>query len=150
MSMSDNGHEEDSDVLIIDNPEDDAVAEVVKAANKMFGNMELVRDSVSLEQRMGVLQRVVTAVKGRDDYLQILLLAAFDDKREAMLAADAISERQRYGVDIQPILTRIVAQCAIKSDRVARVLDAMTKYTLNTNYQGNLPRWKKQQDTKAI
>lgn len=140
----------DDDVKVVDSVEDDSIDEILKVANQAMNNIEVVRDSVSLEQRMGVLQRVVTAVRSREDYLQILLLAAFDDKREAMLAADAISERQRYGVDIQPILTRIVAQCAIKSDRVGRVLDAMTKYTLNTNYQGKMPNWKRQQDQKAI
>ena len=115
-----------------------------------WDNVEVLQDTVSTEGRMGVLQRIVTSVRDKKDYLQVFLLAAFDDKREALTCADAVSEMQRYGVDIQPIINRVVAQCAVKADRMARVLDAMTKYTLNTNYQGRLPNWKKQQDAKAI
>jgi hypothetical protein len=117
---------------------------------KDWQNYEVVHDTVSVEQRMGVLQRMVTAVKDKSEYLQVFLLAAFDDKREALTCADAISEMQRYGVDIQPIVNRVVSQCAVKADRVARILDAMTKYTLNTNYPGKAPDWKRRQDQKAI
>ena len=106
--------------------------------------------SMSAQDKLGVLQRIVTAVGKDAEYRQILLLAAFDNKQEAMLASDAITERKRYGVTIQPILDRIVAQCAVKSDRVDRVLQAMTSYTLNTGFKGKLPFWKKKQETTGI
>jgi len=107
-------------------------------------------DSISLQQKLGVLQRIVTAVEKDSQYRQILLLAAFDNKQEALLASDAITERQRYGVPIKPILDRIVAQCSVKADRIDRVLRAMTNYTLNTNYGGKLPHWKKKQEDKSL
>lgn len=104
-----------------------------------------------ISQRLGVLQRVITAVAGSKEYLQVLLLAAFDDKREAVLAADAITERQRYGVDIQPIVTRVVAQCAVHAARVNTVINAYSSFTLHTNNSRNKqPDWKKEQDRSAI
>lgn len=120
------------------------------AAQTMQELTESGFDSYSSQQKLGVLQRIVTAVSKDEDYRQILLLAAFDNKQEAMLAADAITERQRYGVSIQPILDRIVAQCSVRADRVDRVLHAMTNYTLNTNYGRGMPGWKKKQDSKSI
>ena len=141
--MSDNGDNPISTV------EKDKLESILKDAQDTL-DMEVGRDSYSTEARLGVLQRLVTAVKDSTDYMQILLTAAFDDKREALLCADAISERQRYGVDIQPILNRICSQCSVKSDRVRIILEAMTHYTLNTNYPGKMPDWKRKQESKAI
>lgn len=112
--------------------------------------MQYGAGSMSAGDKLGVLQRIVTAVAKDSEYRQILLLAAFDNKQEAMLASDAITERQRYGVTIQPILDRLVAQCAVKSGRVDKVLHAMTNYTLNTGFGGKLPFWKKKQESKGI
>ncbi len=107
--------------------------------------------SMSQQDKLGVLQRIITAVANDKDYRQILLLAAFDNKQEALLASDAITERQRYGVSIQPILDRLIAQCAVKSGRVDKVLSAMTSYTLNTGgFKGKLPFWKKKQENTGI
>lgn len=104
-----------------------------------------------IQQKLGVLQRMITAVSEKSEYLQVLLLAAFDDKHEALLAADAITERQRYGVDIQPIINRVVAQCAVHAERVNTVINAYSSFTLHTNnYKGNKPDWKKEQDKSAI
>jgi len=120
------------------------------AASTMRELTESGPDALSFEQKLGVLQRVVTAVGKDEDYRQVLLLAAFDNKQEALLASDAITERQRYGVSIHPILTRIIAQCAVKSGRVDKVLGAMTTYSLNTNSHGGMPNWKKKQDDRGI
>ena len=98
------------------------------AAATMQELTETGNDAYSMEQKLGVLQRMVTAVANDAEYRQILLLAAFDNKQEAMLAADAITERQRYGVSIHPILTRIISQCAVKAGRVDKILGAMTTY----------------------
>ena len=89
----------------------------------------------STQGKLGVLQRTITSELEMKSYRQTLLLAAFDDKQEAMLAADAITERLRYGVSIEPILARIDAQCGIKSARVRDALAAMSHYTVSS-YSG--------------
>lgn len=128
-----------------------AAQEALKEAGQTVEEMlQTGAGSISSQDRLGVLQRIVTAVAKDEEYRQILLLAAFDNKQEAMLASDAITERQRYGVTIQPILDRLVAQCAVKSGRVDKVLQAMTSYTLNTGFRGKLPFWKKKQENSGI
>lgn len=106
--------------------------------------------SIPIEGKLGVHQRIITAVMKDAEYRQILLTGAYDNKQEAMLASDAITERIRYGVDITPILDRIVAQCAVKGMRVKEILSSMSSYTLSTNYGGRVPDWKKKQDNKTI
>lgn len=109
-----------------------------------------VQGSVSVGEKLGVHQRIITAVLKDDDYRQLLLMAAFDNKQEALLCADAITERLRYGVDITPICDRVVAQCAVKAAHIERVLNSMTSYTLQHNYGGKIPDWKRKQDNKSI
>jgi len=144
MDERDNGQ---GDVAALAEFEKKAIAD---AAETMRELTESGTDAYTMEQKLGVLQRVVTAVGKDEDYRQILLLAAFDNKQEAMLAADTITERQRYGVPIQPILDRIISQCAVKAGRVDKVLNAMTTYSLNTNYRSHLPNWKRKQEEKSI
>lgn len=125
----------------------EAVKDAIPAVDDFF---QTGFASMSAQDKLGVLQRIVTAVAKDEEYRQILLLAAFDNKQEAMLASDAITERKRYGVTIQPILDRIVAQCAVKQGRVDAVLKAMTSYTLNTGFGKKLPFWKKKEETRGI
>ena len=128
-----------------------AAAEALKGViPDVEGFLQTGAGSMTSQDKLGVLQRIITAVANDKEYRQILLLSAFDDKQEAMLAADALTERQRYGVTIQPILDRLVAQCAVKSGRVDRVLHAMTNYTLNTGFGSKLPFWKKKQENSGI
>lgn len=124
--------------------------DAIKSVAKEVEEFQEGPGSMSAGDKLGVLQRIVTAVAKDSEYRQILLLAAFDNKQEAMLASDAITERQRYGVTIQPILDRLVAQCAVKSGRVDKVLHAMTNYTLNTGFGGKLPFWKRKQEKTGI
>lgn len=123
---------------------------IAEAAETMAEMTESGQDAYSVEQKLGVLQRAITAVAKDDEYRQILLLAAFDNKQEAMLASDAITERKRYGVDIQPILDRVIAQCAVKAERLNRVLTAMTTHTMNLGTRSNWPSWKRKQEDKSI
>ena len=120
------------------------------AADALSGMWEEVQGSVPITDKLGVHQRIITAVLKDNDYRQLLLMAAFDNKQEALLAADAITERLRYGVDITPICDRVVAQCAVKAAHIERVLNSMSSYTLSTNYGGRVPDWKKKQDNKSI
>ena len=145
MKPEDDGHGE---LTALAKMEQEAIR---KASETMRELTESGQDAYSMEQKLGVLQRVVTAVGKDEDYRQILLLAAFDNKQEAMLASDAITERKRYGVDIQPILDRVIAQCAVKSGRVDKVLSAMTSYSLNMqSHGGHTPSWKRKQEDKSI
>jgi len=120
------------------------------AAFRQVGGVKVGFDSMTTGQKLGVLQRLVTAVAKDDNYRQILLTAAFENKQEALLAADAISERVRYGVSIQPIVDRMLAQCSIKSERVNEILRALSQYTLHTNYTGNKTWWQKKDDNKSL
>ena len=120
------------------------------AADLINESFEDFTGSIPIEGKLGVHQRIITAVLKDNDYRQLLLMAAFDNKQEAMLAADAITERLRYGVDITPICDRVVAQCAVKAAHIERVLNSMSSYTLSTNYGGRMPDWKKKQDNKTI
>lgn len=144
MNSEDNGKGEETALLTA---EKQAIAD---ATETMKDLTESGNDATTLTDKLGVLQRVVTAVAKDEEYRQILLLAAFDNKQEAMLAADAITERQRYGVSIHPILTRVIAQCAIQAGRVDKVLNAMTSYSLNMNNRGHLPSWKRKQEDKSL
>jgi len=125
---------------------------IIQEALKQFDALDIQpgADSLSVSQKLGVLQRLVTAVKEDDEYRQILLTASFDSKHEAQMAADAIEERKRYGVSIRPILDRIIAQCSVKGARVNLITDASSRFTLNTNTGKKLPNWKRQQDNKGL
>ncbi len=116
------------------------------------GDIQVGIGSDQMEQKLGVLQRMITAVQADKEYRQILLLAAFDDKTEALLVADAIDERERYGVDIHPILNRVICQCAVHGDRMQRVLNAMSQHQLTTNFGSSnwKPGWKKRDDNNGI
>lgn len=124
--------------------------EILKEVAHDLDNMkEIGSDSMSPTAKLGVLQKIITAIVKDDDYRQVLLLGCFDSKQEAMLASDAISERKRYGVDITPIVDRVIAQCAIHADRVEKALKGMTHYNLN-NQGGGGPGWFKKQKDKSI
>lgn len=82
--------------------------------------------------KLGVLQRGITSELDEKHYRQSLLLAAFDDKQEALLCADAITERLRYGVSIEPILARVDAACGVKSSRIRDAFMALSHRTVST------------------
>jgi len=121
-----------------------------KSSDDLDALVQVGFDTMASQQRLGVLQRLVTAVEKVQGFFQILLTADFDNKREAMLAADAISECRRYGASYEAILLRITAQCGVHSGRVDRVLRSMNSYNLNTNYKGKLPEWKQNQSKKGV
>lgn len=136
-------------------------ADMVRDAQKYLDTMsdedawpDGVPGSSPVGGKLGVLQRIITAVREDKEYRQILLLAAFDDKQEALLVADAIDEREMFGVDIKPLLNRVVCQCAVRADRIQRVLNAMSQHSIFTNPGGNgkgwLPDWKRRQDNNMM
>lgn len=142
-----NGNDGKGDITTV---EPEVSDEELEVAFKQIGNLKVGFDSMTQGQKLGVLQRLVTAVVKDEQYRQILLTAAFESKEEAMLASDAIAERKRYGVPIHPIVDRMLAQCSINADRVNKVLEAMSHFTLNTNYPGKKPWFQRKEDTKSL
>lgn len=62
-----------------------------------------------------VLQKLATAVSSaEDDYRQALLLGTFLNREDASKVVAALSERKRYGVDIQGIKDLVTAWAAVK------------------------------------
>jgi hypothetical protein len=125
--------------------EEDILKEV---AHDLDAMKEIGSDSLNPQAKMGVLQKIIASVKD-DDYRQMLLLALFDSREQARLAAGAISERLRYNVSITPVLDDICAQCGVHADRIERVIKGMTHYNLNNN-QGSGPGWFKKNKDKSI
>lgn len=123
---------------VLEGPSAEDVKEAMELAGKVL-NTPQSDTYMSNDVKLGVLQTLIHAVMKDADYQfrQVLLTAAFDDKKEGLLAADAISERLRYGVDIGPLISRITAQCGVKGQRVDKILEALTHYTFSTNYQNN-------------
>lgn len=76
-------------------------------------------DAISTHEKLGVAQRIITAPKDRDDYLQILNQADFRDEHQANLAARALVEclnADAYeAADI--IRAQIVAQGSVDGKR---------------------------------
>ena len=140
-NISDNGHDLEGNAKL-----DQILAGLGDDLDKLTA-VEL-DDHVDVEQKLGVLQRLVTAVLDDKAYRQAVLTAHFSNETEAKLCSDAISERKRYGASIAPIVDRVIAQCAVNGRRATQMTEAINSYTLKTNqFQ---PKWKKDSDTKGI
>src|SRR4030042_3958761 len=137
-----NGH--DAETLV----QDEALKELVKR----FGDLtvETGADSVEIQQKLGVLQRIITASQEDKDYLQALYQGYFENSEQAKLAADAITERQRYGAPIRPILNRVTSQCAVKGNRVDKAVSGVNSHNIFTNRNAGAPGWKRRSDDKTI
>lgn len=99
----------------------------------------------SQQQRMSVLLRTITAIKDDNEFRQLLLLADFLDDEEAETVAAAITEAQRYGASLGPILNYVTAKCAVNKNRhgksrVAQVIEGLTHSTFTTVNQGQNKR----------
>lgn len=130
---------------------EEPTAEELKEATDILNKLDEVGvDSLTTQQKLGVLQRLVTAVSSDKEYRQVLLTAAFDNKQEALLCADAISECKRYGVSIEPLVDRVISQCSVKSARLDALLRALTHQSFSGNYGGKLPDWKRRQDKRGL
>ena len=91
-------------------------------------------------QYKGVVPSVISVPTGEDKELQWLLQSDFVSDEMALKAVNAITERERYGVDTKPILLYLAAQCAVnrkgpKTNRTAMVLEAMMHYKVTTTRQ---------------
>lgn len=87
-------------------------------------------------QYQSVLQRLAQTIKNNTDYRQALLLASFLGPEESDRAVAAISECQRFGVDITPLVDKIVARCAVKGatgGRIQSIVEALTHQQITAN-----------------
>ncbi len=93
--------------------------------------------SSSKEKYVGVLQKVATAARDVEaEYRQALLLSTFLDREDATRVVAALSERQRYGVDITPIVNLVTAWSAVKGadgGRVRAIIEGLTHQTTTMN-----------------
>lgn len=81
------------------------------------------------DRYQSVLQRLAQTIKQDTDYRQALLLAAFLGPEESDRAVAAIAECKRFGVDITPLVDKIIARCAVKGatgGRVQAIVESLT------------------------
>lgn len=94
------------------------------------------------QAQIGVLARMMTAIKQTDDYRQELKTGNWKDDRFAALAVAAIHERLMCGVDITPVVDRIIAESAgVNSARLQLVANAISSFSLNSNYGEQKKSW---------
>lgn len=149
--MGKNGKKNDESIAVIEDQTELVDGMVLGDADVEGGDEVIVGfDSIPQTQKLGVMQRLVTAVLNDRQYRQVLLTGAFDNKHEANLAADSISERLRYGVTIQPIVDRVITQCAVKGGTRNLIAEILTRYQITHNYGGDTPDWKKRQNKGAM
>lgn len=93
------------------------------------------------QARIGVLIRLLTAIKDDEDYRQALILSDFLDDDEADRVSAAIEERRRYGISIAPVLDWCAARCAVNKgghgkSRSQLSIEGLTHTSLYTNISG--------------
>jgi len=95
-------------------------------------------------QYESVLKILAKAIKDpTKDYLDSLLLTTFIDENQAKLFVAALDERQRYGVDITPIVALLTAKCAVTGARGGRaglLIEGQTHQSISTNLPSALKR----------
>lgn len=138
-----NGNHEAAGIEIAEAVEQ-AVAEAQeKATGKRLGNSSF---SAIDDKRLGVLPSMMQAIEDINKYRQELKTADWKDRWEASKAVAAIHERLMCGVDITPIIDRIVAESAgVNSAKLEMVIRGLTHTVFNTNSNPMQPKhfWNK-------
>jgi len=132
---------EERKIVTKDDPE---VQEALAAFNKIY---EPQADSfMDSTQKSGVLMSILSAVMMDEkfQYRQTLRTASFQDNKQSRLAGGSVSECERYGAPLSPIINQIESQNGERGEHGVRqqTLAAMTHFNFNTNgYQNkNKPR----------
>ena len=94
--------------------------------------------STSNQARIGVLMRLLTAVQDEKEYRQALITADFLDDEEADRVSSAVTEANRYGLPLAPIMDHIASRCAVNKaghgkSRVVLSIEGLTHSTFNQN-----------------
>ena len=112
-------------------------------------------DSLMAGGKLGyesVMKILAKAVASPDkDYRQALLLSTFLDRDDATQVVAALDERQRYGVDITPVVNLITAWAAVQNARGGRVeslIQGQTHQSITTNMPSSVKNFlnKKKKD----
>lgn len=135
-------------------PEQTVTEEEIKKALAAFGDLgetdiEVGYDSVAVQGKLGVLQRIITAIRDDAEYRQAGYQGRFKNEEQGALAADAINERKRYGVPITAIVDRIIFQGAVAGKAVDTAVGGVNRFNLTTHNAG-APGWKNRQENKTI
>lgn len=122
------------------------LAEVLGADDKWHEDSD-----ITIQEKLGVFQRLVTAVLKDEEYRQVLLLAIFRDERQANLCCAAIAQCQRYSASISKIVDRVIAQTGIDGRRIKEIILGINTQTFNTNIPAaKLPFWKRKQNNDSL
>jgi len=139
MKDKDNGHEEtDSVALMVERALEEARDK--SADGRRTGNSSFLAVD---DKQVGVLPGIMQAIKKTSEYRQELKTANWTDRNEAMKAVAAIHERLMCGVDISPIVDRIIAESAgVESARLHLVIQGLTHTVFTANQSGyNKQHW---------
>lgn len=118
-----------AETLTADSPE---VKQALEAWNELSqqGYPDTIMDS---NQKSGVIMTLISAVMSDEkfQYRQTLRTASFADSKQSRLAAGAISEAERYGAPLSPIINLIEAQNGERGTYGVRgqALEALTHFT---------------------
>jgi len=108
--MSNNGHE---DPVALETTKS-ALDQVMEGADKLTAASGAISEGE--KQSAGVLKSLIT-IEDKEDYQQILYLAKFLTFEQASKVAAAIEEAFRYDLTLRPIMTWVVAQCAVGGNK---------------------------------
>lgn len=89
------------------------------------------------QARVGVLMRLLSAIRDEKEYRQQLLTSDFIDDEEADRAAAAVAEANRYGLSLTPIIDWCAARCSVNKgghgkSRVVLGVEGLTHSTFTT------------------
>lgn len=106
------------------------------------------------QARIGVLMRLLSAVKDEKEYRQQLLTSDFIDDEEADRVAAAIAEANRYGLSLTPIIDWCAARCSVNKhghgkSRAVLGIEGLTHSTFTTLGRNYRDREKQQEGEKS-
>lgn len=107
--------------------------------------------TASGQARVGVLMRLLSAVKDEKEYRQQLLTSDFIDDEEADRVAAAIAEARRYGLSLDPIIDWCAARCSVNKQghgksRAVLGIEGLTHSTFTTLGQRTKDKEQPQKD----
>jgi hypothetical protein len=108
------------------------------------GDSVLTGGKAGYESVMKILAKAVASPD--KDYRQALLLSTFLDRDDATQVVAALDERQRYGVDITPVVNLITAWSAVQGARGGRIdslIEGQTHQSITTNMPSSVKNFLK-------
>jgi hypothetical protein len=133
--MTNNGH--DTTTLIEDRVVDAEAEEAAKGALIVLDGLKRGNDIYTPQQNnTSLLHKVISAILDDKDYRIELKTGNFKDSDEADDATAAIDECLALGMELRPVVDRVIARnSGINHQLLRDALEALTHTTFNTNYQ---------------